>query len=288
MSEVSKVSYETPAVRVVAVETADAGAGLHVFRSASRIHDVGEDGSRVVASETVRQGVVDDANLAKLVSNREFKPFQPYKVPKDVGRLTAMVATPEAFEIMRRDGHLVISKIYDRLVKGGLLFTPDKSSLPEAIGNGLDFENLLFVANYDHSVVDFRGRPVPMAMHFDYMEGGISNDRFDLEKVAAVLQENPEVEILTEGRRNGPISAIPYYNASDERDTQIQFIWRPTGKSWDLMLSKLGFVLADPQHLRIKPEMVSCDIDFFGLEQFRIEAREDGDDFESLGDPSFK
>jgi hypothetical protein len=64
----------------------------------------------------------------------------------------------------------------------------------------------------------------------------------------------------------------------------VQFIWRPTDESWNLMLEKLGFDPADPKHLRIKPEMVARDIDFFGLEQFRLEPR--GDEFDGLGAPA--
>jgi hypothetical protein len=274
MSEITRASHESPAVRVLEVEAADAGGGLHVFRAVSRIHDINEDGSRVVAAETVRQGVVDDKNLAKLLSNREFTPFQPYKAPREVGRLTPMLVAPEALEIARREGHPILhSKIYDRITKGGLLHTSDKANLAlRMTDGGMDFENIIFYAVHDYSLVDVRGRPVPRAMQFDYMAGGIANDRFDLEKVAEVLVEHPEVEILKDRRgSNARISAIPYYNADDDRDEQVQFIWRPSDESWDSMLEKLGFDPEKPEHLRIKPEMVIGEIDFFGIEQFRLE-----------------
>lgn len=284
MSEVLKVSHESPAVRIVDVETADAGSGLFVFRTVSRIHDIDENGHRVVASETVRQGVVDEENLDNLVSNREFKPFQPYEVPEEVGRLTTMLATPEAFEIMRRDGHLFDSRIYDRLIEGELLFTSSASNLPEVLADGMDAENIVFFASYDHSVVDYRGWPIPMAMRVNYLDGGVTNGRYDLEKVAEVLKENPEVEILVSGSRNSPISPIPSYNASNEADAQIQFLWRPSGESWERMLLALGFNPDHPSHLRIRPEDVIEAIDFFGIQQFRVEGRVDRDEFDGLGD----
>jgi hypothetical protein len=283
MPKVKRVSHETPAVRVVEVETVDAGGGLHLFRSVSRIHDVGEDGSRFVASETVRQGVVDGRNLAKLLANREFSAYQPYKVPREVGRLVPMLATAELLEIARREGNPVItSKIYDRVTKSGLLHTTDKSNLVQSLGEEMDFENIIFFAVHDYSLVDVRGRPVPRALKFDYMEGGLANDRFDLEKVAEVLAENPEVEIVTDRRGgNSAISEIPYYNAHDGRDQQIQLVWRPSDESWDSMLGMLGFDPKQPEHLRIKPETVISDVDFFGIQQFRVQ---ESDEFEGLGD----
>jgi hypothetical protein len=123
-----------------------------------------------------------------------------------------------------------------------------------------------------------------MALRFDYMAGGFDNERFDLDKVAQALSSNDEIEFLADRwqRRNDPISEIPHYSAYEGRDRQVQFIWRPTDASWSLMLEKLGFDPEAPGHLRIKPEMVARDIDFFGLEQFRLEPRED--EFDGLGD----
>ncbi len=279
MTDIRKSIHETPAVRVIELETADAGGGLHAFRSVSTLHDVGEDGERIVAATTTRQGFVDEENLDLLVSNRPFTPYQPYDVPKEVGRLHPMLATPEACEIARREGHVYSSEINRRLVAEGLLFTSDKSSLVEAVAGGVGFEGILFFASYDYALVDVRGRPLPIAMRFDYMEGGFDNENFDLEKVAEALSSNGEIEFTPDrwGRRNSPISEIPYYNAHDDRDQQVQFIWRPSEESWGLMLDKLGFDPVDPKHLRIKPETVSRDLDLFGIEQFRLDARDELD-----------
>ena len=273
MTDIRKLVHETPAVRIIELETADAGGGLHAFRSVSTLHDVGPDGERVVASTTIRQGFVDDENLELLVSNLPFTPYQPYEVPREVGRLHPMLAAPEAIEVSRREGHLYSSEINRRLVEGGLLFTTDKSNLVEAVAGGLGFEGILFFSLYDHAMVDVRGRPLPAAMRFDYMEGGFDNARFDLEKVAEALSANDEIEFVQDpwqSRNNSPISEIPFYNASEERDRQIQFIWRPTEDSWNLMLDRLGFDPADPKHIRIKAGMISRDLDMFGVEQFRI------------------
>lgn len=273
MKDIRKQVRETPAVRIIELETADAGGGLHAFRSVSTLHDVGADGERAVAATTIRQGFVDDENLELLTSNLPFTPYQPYEVPKEVGRLYPMLAAPEAIEVLRRDGSLYSSEINRRLLADGLLFTPDKSNLAEAVAGGLGFESILFFSSYDNVLVDGRGRPLPVAMRFDYMDGGFDNESFDLEKVAEALSANDEIEFVLDtwqSRNNSPISEIPYYNASDERDRQVQFIWRPTEDSWSLMLDRLGFDPSDPKHLRIKAEMVSRDVDLFGVEQFRI------------------
>jgi hypothetical protein len=287
MSEIRNAVHETPAVRVVEIEVADAGGGLHVFRSVGRIHDLSADGERVVASETVRQGVVDDDNLERLMSNLPFEPYTPYDVPKKETRLVPMVAAPETFEIARREGNPITNaEVYRRLTADGLLNATDKSNLVRLVADGFDYESILFYSVSDYAITDVRGRPLPMAMRFDYMDGGFDNEKFDLDRVAEALSRNEEVEFLADRwqSRNDPVSEIPHYNAYEGRDRQVQFIWRPTDESWNLMLEKLGFDPADPKHLRIKPEMVARDIDFFGLEQFRLEPR--GDEFDGLGAPA--
>jgi hypothetical protein len=284
MSEIRNAVHETPAVRVVEIETADAGGGLHVFRSVTRIHDISDEGERIVVSEKERQGIVDDENCERMLANLPFELYTPYDVPKN-NRLAPMLAVPEVMEIARRDGNPVTnSTAFSVLTADGLLHTTDKGSLVNAVAGGLGSENILFFSVSDYAIIDVRGRPLPMALRFDYMAGGFDNERFDLDKVAEALSSNDEIEFLADRwqRRNDPISEIPHYSAYEGRDRQVQFIWRPTDASWSLMLAKLGFDPEAPGHLRIKPEMVARDIDFFGLEQFRLEPRED--EFDGLGD----
>lgn len=271
MARIESSVRETPAVRVIELAVVDAGGGLHAFRSESRLCDIGEDGGRSLVSETVRQGFVDEENLALLAKGLSFEQFQPYEAPEKVGHLHPLLATAEALEIIRCEGNPYQVGSRDRLVAEGHLFTPDKSNLVQAVAAGMTSANIVFFSSYDHAIVDLRGRPVPAAMRFDYMNGDITNELYDLDALAEVLSDNPEIEILGggSGRMNRLVTSIPYYNASEDRDEQVQFIWRPTEESWSALLDAFGFDPSEPRHLRLKPEMLVRDVDFFGLARFR-------------------
>lgn len=283
MADIKKKSFEAAAVRVLDIDTVDVGGDLCVFRAVDSICDIAEDGERVVAASTITRGVVDLENRELLENNLPYQAYQPYDVPEEVGRMIPVLVTPKGFEFMRRKGSIFHPDVRDTLVGANLMVMPDKNrDLVGAAAAGIGYEGIVFCSFYDHAIVDVRGRPLPVAMHFDYMSGGFTNDDYDLAAVADKLSGNEEIEFTTSDRweKPAPITKIPYCNASDERSEQVQFVWRPSEDSWSLMLEKIGFDPVNPTHIHIRPEMVTKNLDFFGLEQFRLAAPEK---FDGLG-----
>lgn len=77
-----------------------------------------------------------------------------------------------------------------------------------------------------HMVFDLADRPLPMAIRFDYIDGGITNEDYDLEQVISVLKQNQQVR----GASNSAIAAseIPWYNRESNRSKAVEFVFSPT------------------------------------------------------------
>lgn len=271
-SAMNRKTFESPAVRVVDIDAVEIGGGLHAFRTVSRFEKVAADGVREAASGDTRQGLVDDENLELLMANEPYEVFLPYQV-LDGRRLVPVMAAAEVLHVARTEGNPVTyTKIYNRLTSEKKFLVPNKYPLVDAAVDGMGVENVLFLAMDDHGLVDVRGRPIPQAMRFDYMEGGFDEENYDLEALAQALSENPEIEIVTEGRRNSLVTPIPYYNAREGREEQVQFLWRPTDESWSDLLSRHGFDAETPRHIRLRPETIIGELDFFNTSHFRRDA----------------
>jgi hypothetical protein len=276
MSEIVRRTFETPAVRVIEVEAVDVGGDLFVYRVVNGIYDIGTGGVRSEADATVDQGVVDIENLQRMEENLPFEVYQPYQVPEKVGTMYPVLVTPKGLDIMRHEGSFFHDNVRKKLEAANMLFVPSGGlDLVQVASRGINYEDILFISSYDHVAVDVRGKPVPAAMYFTYLDGGFSSDEYDLEAVAEVLAANPEIEFITQDRweKPAPITKIPYYNASDERDRQVQFIWRPSDDTWNEILGRLGFDPADPRHMRIRQETITRELDIFGVEKFKLDAR---------------
>jgi hypothetical protein len=100
-------------------------------------------------------------------------------------------------------------------------------------------EGVIFVNTYDHSIVGIDGKPLPQALHFDYMSGCLDNRKWDLEKVMAIIETNSELEALPDrDTRAGskPILRVPHYNADAGRSHHIHMKWTPSQETWDRLL----------------------------------------------------
>lgn len=81
-------------------------------------------------------------------------------------------------------------------------------------------------------VFDINDNPFPIAITFDYINGNITNEDYDLSKVLHTLVKNDQVKGVDERLK---ITNIPYYNSSDTRYDSIEFVFMPTEEQMRLI-----------------------------------------------------
>lgn len=186
-------------------------------------------GSRLMLP-SVQQMLVDDENLKALVAGKRFKTVDLRLVPTDileVARTLGFSSFEDALYRRYKAEPGVYDALYDTLVAGTM--TAD---------------NLVRIKTYDHTLYDRHERPLPVAIHFSYIDGNISERDYDLEKLAAHLLTRNDVA-LSGARYAGwhsdrpekgfkptkakeAILRIPSYNAQSGRTHTLNFIWQPS------------------------------------------------------------
>lgn len=97
--------------------------------------------------------------------------------------------------------------------------------------NRMEDVELLAINFANYSIVTTEGKVIPRAFFFDYMSG-IDNENCELEPLLEVLKNRPDV-LPPKKKGKLEISEIPYYNASEESNKQIEFIWAPSEEDMD-------------------------------------------------------
>jgi hypothetical protein len=85
--------------------------------------------------------------------------------------------------------------------------------------------------NDAHMVFDSTGEPLPVAIHFDYINS-IENESYNLELVSSILSSRKDILILKD------IHDIPYYNACNGCTKTINFLWQPSVEDYRKMWNK--------------------------------------------------
>ena len=85
------------------------------------------------------------------------------------------------------------------------------------------YEYVLFQPS-SYELFDLNGVPIPLAVHLDYMSD-LANDYYDLEVCLDKLVKYKDRIIKPTDLK---ITSIPYYNASDTRNLQLDFWFLPT------------------------------------------------------------
>ena len=91
------------------------------------------------------------------------------------------------------------------------------------------------------------GKPVPVAIYFDYTQGGIVDGSYDLNKVADYLSKRDDIELLT-SKKGTIIQDIPSYNREEGYSKCVEFIWKPTQTDFDLLCSNTKENFVDRHH----------------------------------------
>jgi hypothetical protein len=136
--------------------------------------------------------------------------------------------------------------------------------------------NLIRIDFGNHLIAEKSGLPLPAAIYFDYMAGGIHDGRFDLEKAASHLLSRDDVVVFQPSsapygvrmarpvRRkivNGGdvIFDVPHYNWAPNRSRCLNFKWMPSIHQYRAVAEMANLALSDQVHKAI------FDSDMLGL-----------------------
>lgn len=103
-------------------------------------------------------------------------------------------------------------------------------------------DDVVLVNTSSQMIFDVQNRPLPLAVHFDYINGQMDNERYDLRKALAILKTREDIRFVQHNRWENAdgIQTIPGYNQSDGRTTFISFVWMPSvaeyRRVWDACL----------------------------------------------------
>ena len=134
-----------------------------------------------------------------------------------------------------------------------------------------------------HQLWDLERNPLPVGHHFNYIEGGFANDRYDLRRAAEILLARKDVTLHPDGGERvygdwldkGPdsyIGEIPHYNRDRRRTRCLSFVWAPSTEDYRKVLAAAG------NEWPTSWEFVrAClDVDVFGLRAGGALLRPDG------------
>ena len=95
---------------------------------------------------------------------------------------------------------------------------------------GDDLTEVVFikVSYYDHNIYDVDGNKYPKAIYFDYIEAGMHNNNYNLQRTLEILKIRDDIELFTK-----EVKPIPYYNSSDDQDMYLEFAWHPSNEDFN-------------------------------------------------------
>lgn len=129
------------------------------------------------------------------------------------------------------------------------------------------------------------GELVPTGIRFNYIDGRIRNDAYDLEKAAACLFNNPQVSLGAVASPAEAIMPIPYYNQTSTSQACIKpFVFCPTREQMQELVAKAKSYKS--LHFATELRRAMFDLDTLGLRaagatkyaDFRQSDREPDDD----------
>lgn len=186
--------------------------------------------------EDVRENAHEGITLLKNLKRHE--PGQPIKEVEIKDR-HPMLVTPEVIEYFRTHGWIQIlgsdNDIYSKLAP--LNDKPYTNFINETVTK----ENLVFVDYSRNMVFDRKDEPFATAMYFSYMDGGIDNGHYHLDRALEILKQRNDIKFLN-GRNYLELESkairIPSYNAERYRNEYLQFIWMPSREDYVKMWNK--------------------------------------------------
>lgn len=176
---------------------------------------------------TVSEGITSKAGLSAFRDGAVAMP----QYSKERG---AVFANADFREFMRTTGWLG-DEIYKRFA--ALTTSP----FTRFVAGEVTADDLVFVEGSSHTIYDAEGKPLPVAVLFNYIDGHMDNAHYDLDKALATLKARDDIRFVAEDRwRDAPdsVQRIPHYNASRGRDYCLAFVWMPSVEDYRRMVAQ--------------------------------------------------
>jgi hypothetical protein len=121
---------------------------------------------------------------------------------------------------------------------------------------------------HNHTMFDVEGRPLPVGMCFDYINGRVNNACFHLDKLIQHLNTREDVSFVCPDyprSDNRFLHTVPYYNAGGHCGTSgLEFVWHPEPKLYRRYFKEAG--IGEPRACLRRWDVA---LTFMGADKFR-------------------
>lgn len=177
----------------------------------------GTDFAYYVDTKEIETNGVFEKKIQKGVTSME-----NLKAVKEMEKINDIVVAPKMYE---KDAIIVAiaKKDFQQVLNGEKHIT---DIIENTQINDLSFpisnDYMLVLWNWkSYKIADLFYNFIPLPIHLNYMNGTVDNERYDLEKLLKKLKEDEHVI----NRDNLKITNIPYYNAEEDRNQTIDFLY---------------------------------------------------------------
>ena len=163
---------------------------------------------------------INTNGIVELKVDKGITSLENLKSVKGLEKIEDKVSAPKMYE-----GYACVAAINKQNFKDVLIGKKHISEVIEDVSN-LSFpisnDWLLVLWNWgSYKIADLNYDFISIPIHLNYMNGGVDNEKYDLEKLLKKLKKDKHVI----NRENLKITNIPYYNAEEERDQTIDFLY---------------------------------------------------------------
>ena len=163
---------------------------------------------------------INTDGIVELKVDKGITSLENLKSVKGLEKIEDKVSAPKMYE-----GYACVAAINKQNFKDVLIGKKHISEVIEDVSN-LSFpisnDWLLVLWNWgSYKIADLNYDFISIPIHLNYMNGGVDNEKYDLEKLLEKLKKDKHVI----NRENLKITNIPYYNAEEERDQTIDFLY---------------------------------------------------------------
>lgn len=161
-----------------------------------------------------------------------------------------LLAHPETFSPKETNGYYIFTKDTPEIFRTDVhsfhkefsKYNMKVADLFDVIDNLENFSDYI-ILKYDtmnEVILEYGSElPLPKSMYFDYINGSVSNEYYNLEEMLKVLKTRNDVVVETDKRGN-EIQEVPYYNQNEECNRKyISFVWQPTKEVWEKVADKM-------------------------------------------------